>query len=109
MESVAHALLLKLAPPHHDPQRAQLLWSCPLSQEQVTALVPLLCARLDCQLGGGEIAADRLFWPLRFEESELTLHFEAMCETLWIQAESGDPEGAQVIAYLATLAQEICP
>ncbi|WP_169628088.1 DUF3630 family protein [Ferrimonas senticii] len=64
---------------------SQLLWHCPLSQEQVLQIVPQLMARLDCRLGAVQQGADRLFWPVRFEDAKLTLQFEAVCDSLWLE------------------------
>ncbi|WP_298442963.1 DUF3630 family protein [uncultured Ferrimonas sp.] len=88
MEPVAHPLLqqLTLQPAADD----QLLWHCPLSQEHVMQLVPSLLAQLDCQLGALQQGADRLFWSVTFEEVALQLHFEGLCDSLWLQGPSAE-------------------
>ncbi|MBY5993317.1 DUF3630 family protein [Ferrimonas balearica] len=105
MEPTDHPLLLKLGPARYDREPAQLLWPCPLSQEEALVAAPLLMASLECTLGPVEQGADRLYWPLEFEGTALSLQYEALCDSLWIQAgEGGDTEGDQVVAFLARLA-----
>ncbi|SHI02131.1 DUF3630 family protein [Ferrimonas marina] len=107
MEPLAHPLLLELTPPRLDRSANQLLWHTPFTQEQMQTLVPALMARLDCQLGNMDQGADRLFWPVAFEGVSLGLHFEALCDSLWLQAQEGDSEGAEVLSFLGRLAGEV--
>ncbi|MBY5922695.1 DUF3630 family protein [Ferrimonas balearica] len=101
MESTDHPLLFKLGQPQFSTERQQLLWHCPLSQEETESLAPLLMARLECQLGPVELGADRLFWPVTFEDTPLSLQYEALCETLWLQPGETAEEGAEVVAFIA--------
>ncbi|MBY6187460.1 DUF3630 family protein [Marinobacter hydrocarbonoclasticus] len=101
MESTAHSLLLKLGQPQYSAERHQLIWPCPLTQEQAGQLVPALMGQLECQLGPMEQGADRLFWTLSFEETALSLQYEALCESLWIQPGEGAQDGEEVVAFLA--------
>ncbi len=101
MESTDHPLLLKLGPAQFSAERHQLLWHCPLSQEEAERLAPLLMARMECRLGPVEQGADRLYWPLTFEDTPLSLQYEALCETLWLEPGEASVEGAEVVAFLA--------
>ncbi|MFI3245611.1 MAG: DUF3630 family protein [Ferrimonas sp.] len=85
------------------PRSEQLLWHCPLAQEQVLALVPMLLQGLDCHACAPEQGADRLYWSVEFEGVALSLHFEGVCDSLWLQGP--DPE----IQFLRTLAQALTP
>ncbi|MBY6096649.1 DUF3630 family protein [Ferrimonas balearica] len=101
MEPTVNALLLKLGRPQYSADRGQLLWPCPLNQEQAAEVAPQLMARLECQLGALEQGADRLFWPARFEDTVLGLQFEALCDSLWLEASDGAVDGAETLAFLA--------
>lgn len=96
MESRSHPLLQQLS--LLQAPADQLLWRCPLSQEQVIDLAPTLMQQLDCRLGQLQQGADRLYWSVEFEGAELALHFEALCDSLWLQGP------AEEIAYLRQLA-----
>ncbi|GAA5186938.1 DUF3630 family protein [Ferrimonas gelatinilytica] len=103
MEPVSRSLLLQLGPATLEAEHGRLIWPCPLDQESMPPLAAALAARLDCRLGTMVEGADRLYWPLEFEGVSLRLHYEALCESLWIQPERPDAESQAVVAFLATL------
>ncbi|QIZ78090.1 DUF3630 family protein [Ferrimonas lipolytica] len=99
MEPNANSLLQQLTIQSSAPE--QLLWHCPLTQEQTLLMVPTLLQRLDCQLGELQQGADRLFWLVTFEGEPLELHFESLCDSLWLQGNVDD------IQFLRTLAAKV--
>ncbi|WP_028111346.1 DUF3630 family protein [Ferrimonas kyonanensis] len=103
MGAIDHPLLLQLSAPRWQADTGQLLWTLAADDDTLAQLVPLMLARLDCRLLEHSWGADRHLWLLEFEGCRLALQYEALCDTLWLQAErAGDQEVTEYLAQLWT-------
>lgn len=96
-----HPLLLQLGSAHFDADAGQLRWQASLTESGLTDLVTQLARAFDCRIGEHQWGADRHCWSLEFEGARLRLQYEALCDSLWLEAER--PDDADVVAFLAQL------